>query len=81
MPCLVHGVGGLQDTVEDGVDGFVFYGEDIKSQGEALLAKLAEALEKFDSSDWTQLKRKAKARRFDWRSIALDYKKQLYNIL
>lgn len=81
QPCLVHGVGGLRDTIEDGVDGFVFYGEDIKSQGEALLAKLAEALERFDSSDWTQLKRKAKARRFDWDSIALDYKKQFYNIL
>ena len=77
----MHGVGGLQDTVEDGVDGFVFYGEDIKSQGEAMLAKLAEALDKFNTRDWTQLKRKAKARRFDWHSIAFDYKKQLYNIL
>ncbi|GGM80172.1 glycogen synthase [Shewanella xiamenensis] len=81
QPCLVHGVGGLQDTVEDNVDGFVFYGEDIKSQGEAMLAKLAEALDKFNTRDWMQLKRKAKARRFDWHSIALDYQKQLYNIL
>ena len=24
QPCLVHGVGGLKDTVEDGVTGFCF---------------------------------------------------------
>ncbi|MFV0595928.1 glycogen/starch synthase [Shewanella sp.] len=81
QPCLVHGVGGLQDTVEDNIDGFVFYGEDTRHQGVALLVKLAEALVKFDGSDWTQLKRKAKARRFEWHDIALEYKKHLYNIL
>lgn len=81
QPCLVHGVGGLRDTVEDNVDGFVFYGEDIKTQGEALLVKLGDALESFGAGDWMQYKRNAKVRRFDWRSIALEYKKQLYNIL
>ncbi|MFB2680533.1 glycogen/starch synthase [Shewanella mangrovisoli] len=81
QPCLVHGVGGLRDTVEDNVDGFVFYGEDIKAQGEALLAKLGDAQESFGAGDWMQYKRNAKVRRFDWRSIALEYKKQLYNIL
>ncbi|MFB2648048.1 glycogen synthase [Shewanella mangrovisoli] len=81
QPCLVHGVGGLRDTVEDNVDGFVFYGDDIKAQGEALLTKLGDAQETFCAGDWMQFKRNAKARRFDWRSIALEYKKQLYNIL
>ncbi|MEL4279319.1 MULTISPECIES: glycogen synthase [Shewanella] len=81
QPCLVHGVGGLRDTVEDNVDGFVFYGDDIKAQGEALLTKLGDALETFGAVDWMQFKRNAKARRFDWHSIALEYKKQLYNIL
>jgi len=32
QPCLVHGVGGLKDTVKDGLDGFVFKGNTVEDQ-------------------------------------------------
>ncbi|MBT8445758.1 MAG: glycogen/starch synthase, partial [Gammaproteobacteria bacterium] len=43
-PCLVHGVGGLRDTVSHGVDGFVFNGETLRDQADQLVVTLGDAL-------------------------------------
>ncbi|MGI9336732.1 MAG: glycogen synthase, partial [Gammaproteobacteria bacterium] len=44
QPCLVHGVGGLADTVRDTETGFVFNGASLAAQADALLATLKRAI-------------------------------------
>lgn len=79
QPCLVHGVGGLKDTVHDGIDGFVFYGNGLTEQGEAFLHRLEEAMDCFNSQNWSKIRMNAWEQRFDWSSIAKIYKQQLYD--
>src|SRR5690606_28188002 len=44
QPCLVHAVGGLRDTVRDGVTGFAFAGQTIGEQLDACGRRFADAL-------------------------------------
>ncbi|MCL1089071.1 glycogen synthase [Shewanella profunda] len=81
QPCLVHGVGGLKDTVRDGVDGFVFNGNSLTAQGEAFLQRFTEAVVSFKRGDWPAIRAKASEQRFDWHSVAQVYRDQLYNNL
>lgn len=81
QPCLVHGVGGLKDTVRDGVDGFVFNGNSLTAQGEAFLQRFTEAMASFERGDWPAIRVEAIAQRFDWHSVAQVYRDQLYNNL
>lgn len=80
QPPLAHAVGGLADTVEDGVDGFVFGGDSMHAQGEALLARLddALALRENEPGRWRELVAGARARRFPWRDSARRYLEELY---
>ena len=82
QPCVVHGVGGLSDTVTDGANGFVFTGPTPTEQAEAFVAKVAYALELRQSSrkHWQRLRRAAAAARFDWSQSAAAYEKDLYGI-
>ncbi len=82
QPCVVHGVGGLKDTVTDGVDGFVFAGATPTDQAEAFVAKIAAALDLKQSSAerWQRLRKEAAAARFDWEASAAAYEKDLYGI-
>lgn len=71
-PCLVHAVGGLTDTVEDGVDGFSFRGENLVEQAENLVKTFA-SVAKFKSDKppiWREMCRAASAARFTWDSTA-----------
>ena len=80
QPCIVHGVGGLNDTVIDGVSGFVFRGDSDREQGLSLIKRFNDALtlsveepKKFSSTA------KAAARaRFTWASVAEQYLEKLY---
>ena len=45
QPCVVHGVGGLRDTIEDGVTGFMFGGETSREQADNFTATTLAALE------------------------------------
>ncbi|EGM70744.1 glycogen synthase, ADP-glucose transglucosylase [Shewanella sp. HN-41] len=81
QPCLVHGVGGLKDTVHDGVDGFVFNGNGLTEQGEAFLHRLKEVMDCFDSESWPKIRMNAWKQRFDWSHIAQMYQQQLYDNL
>lgn len=80
QPCLVHAVGGLADTVHDGVTGFSFSGTSLHHQCQAMLDTSERALELFSNTQkWNELCAQAAAQRFLWADSALDYENQLYN--
>ena len=80
QPCLVHGVGGLRDTVSDDVNGFVFDGENTQEQAANLLAKFDRATRtrRYEPESWQRLSRAAKAARFRWEDSVAQYCSQLY---
>jgi len=82
QPCLVHGVGGLADTVLNGVDGFSFEGEGPLAQAQALIELLPRILETRDSDAgrWQTVVDAAKNRRFLWQHAAERYCKDLYGL-
>lgn len=81
QPCLVHAVGGLRDTVEDGVTGFAFSGDSPVQQADALVATLKRALDWHrDAARWQALRDAAAAARFGWEASARAYLTQLYRV-
>lgn len=78
QPCLVHHVGGLKDTVEDGVTGFAFQGKGLEQQGLAMLRRFDEVMAMLGSDTWQQICANAKECRFDWQQPCAEYKTQLY---
>lgn len=80
QPCLVHAVGGLRDTVRDGVDGFAFEGASVTEQAHRLLQRLDEALEIFRNGKarWSNICGAARAARFAWPDTARAYIELLY---
>ena len=80
QPCVVHGVGGLRDTVDDGVTGFVFDGHSAQAQldGFVTATERALALRSFDPIRWQELRNAAAARRFDWETSAQRTIETLY---
>ena len=80
QPCLVHGVGGLLDTVRDDQTGFVFTGRDLNDQVIALLSRLTQALRlrREQPTQWEELRSVAADQRFLWRDAASDYQRLLY---
>jgi starch synthase len=81
QPCVVHGVGGLHDTVESGVTGFVFAGATQSEQAAAFVGCVdrALALRHDHPNQWQKIKEQAAARRFDWTTSARQYIGQLYD--
>lgn len=80
QPCLVHGVGGLNDTVSDGVDGFVFKGDGEQEQGIALLERLHYVLQLVADrpKEFTAIAKAASSVRFSWTAVAQEYLAKLY---
>lgn len=80
QPCLVHGVGGLNDTVSDNNNGFVFYGSTGEEQGKALLKKFEQvlAMHKDTPKTLVEMGRSAAKARFTWRAVAQKYMENLY---
>lgn len=80
QPCLVHGVGGLLDTVSDNQNGFVFGGATPLLQAEALVARLQEAMEIRNNrpKQWQAVADAAAAARFRWATVAEQYEVRLY---
>ncbi len=80
QPCVVHGVGGLRDTVEHGFTGFVFSGDGIAEQAAAFRRSVAEALQFIDSQPraWRAMRKAAQACRFAWSDAARATIEQLY---
>ncbi len=81
QPVVAHAVGGLRDTVEDGVTGFLFAGDTPGRQAEKFTEAVARALalRANESEAWQNLRREAAARRFDWASCARETIAKLYD--
>jgi starch synthase len=80
QPCVVHAVGGLKDTVRDGVNGFAFAGETPLEQAENFVSKVdhALALMASDAVAWERIRKRAAAERFSWAAAARKYDEELY---
>ncbi|MBT8435367.1 MAG: glycogen synthase [Gammaproteobacteria bacterium] len=80
QPCLVHHVGGLRDTVEDGKTGFAFAGDNPTVQADALVSTVQRALTQFQkkSTRWKTMRKAAAAERFEWTASIDAYIKYLY---
>ncbi len=82
QPCVVHGVGGLKDTVHNGSNGFVFGGESSIEQAENFVTTVSRALQvKTNYAElWREISKNAAAARFDWPTSAQQTIGKLYDI-
>ena len=82
LPCVVHGVGGLKDTVDDEKTGFVFAGKDLQSQAAAFVATTSRALalRKNQPDVWLSICNRAKQTRFEWSDSAELTINSLYEV-
>ncbi|NND91913.1 MAG: glycosyltransferase [Granulosicoccus sp.] len=81
QPCLAHAVGGLCDTINDEVDGFLFAGESLAAQSTQMLKRLDTVLlmrEKLPDTFCT-IAAHAKSQRFAWHDSAARYISELYS--
>lgn len=80
QPCLVHGVGGLNDTVVDGVSGFVFRGANGDEQGLQLLERFKQVLQlnQENPKKFQAIARAAARARFTWEAVAKECLERLY---
>lgn len=82
QPCLVHGVGGLRDTIIDSKTGFVFSGKNPTDRADAMVSTLQRALQqqRKNSARWQSMRKAAAAVRFEWADSIDAYLTQLYKI-
>ncbi len=67
---IARRVGGLADTIEDGISGFLFN----DYSPEALLASVHRAGERYaDTDGWRKMMRRAMSREFGWPRVADEY--------
>lgn len=80
QPCVVHGVGGLRDTVHDGDTGFVFEGRTPAEQAQAFVTAFDTALHvrEISPARWEAICRRAAAQRFTWGVAGSAYAEQMY---
>ncbi len=80
QPCVVHGVGGLCDTVTDNVDGFVFGGTGLPDQARAFVSRVSDALDlKVGAAEqWKEIQQAAAGARFSWDEAAARYEEIVY---
>jgi starch synthase len=80
QPCVVHGVGGLRDTVEDERSGFVFQGGTPQEQAANFVATVRRALSvKIGDNDrWQAICIRAASQRFSWAEAARQTIGNLY---
>ena len=82
VPCLVHQVGGLSDTVIHGENGFSFGGTSLQEKQLNLLTVLDDSLRLFQErpTDWKKISHAAAKARFTWDRSVQQYLEQLYQI-
>ncbi len=80
QPCVVHAVGGLKDTVKDGMTGFVFKGDTPAQQAEDFVRTVlnAVAIKSTNQQRWQEICGNAKNERFSWDIAAKAYQQGLY---
>jgi len=81
QPCVVHGVGGLKDTVIDNKTGFVFAGDTPQEQAAAFVDSVARALKLKSTHDdtWQKICIRAASARFSWEQSARQTIEHLYD--
>lgn len=81
QPCIVHAVGGLKDTVVDGVNGFLFSGKTLQEKAEQFVKTVEKALDVFTNNPtaWDKMKSEARKARFTWEASARKYIELLYS--
>ncbi|NOR37807.1 MAG: glycosyltransferase [Woeseiaceae bacterium] len=81
QPCVVHGVGGLKDTVKDDRSGFVFNGSTPTEQATAFVDSVVRAVElKSTHNDaWQKICIRAASARFSWSESAQQTIELLYD--
>lgn len=80
QPCIVHGVGGLNDTITDNYNGFVFKGQTIDEQARAFVDCFGEvnAL-MLKKRKWQTIQKQALDSRFYWKDAVLEYERLMYS--
>lgn len=80
QPCVVHAVGGLRDTVREGVTGFRFSGASPRAQARQFVAAVdrAGALRRDEPERWRSICEAAANQRFTWSESARQYVVKLY---
>jgi len=80
QPCLVHRVGGLTDTVFDGMNGFSFEGANLREQAENMVAAFARIVQMRaeDPATYVEIARQAKESRYTWDDSIERYLTELY---
>jgi len=80
QPCVVHGVGGLNDTVKDNKTGFVFYGDTVEDKVDSFVEKCLSAVDmkQSDNSRWDKICMAAQKSRFTWDKSVKEYIKRMY---
>lgn len=80
QPCVVHSVGGLRDTIIDGKTGFAFDGSTMQEKAKNFVATSVHALNLRlrKPLQWEQIRKHARASRYEWRTSAQEYIRQLY---
>ncbi len=80
QPCLVRRVGGLNDTVEDAVNGFTFAGDSPQQQAQQLVSTFVAALQckRRKPQEWKKIESAAAEARFTWKSSIDKYLTELY---
>jgi starch synthase len=80
QPCIAHAVGGLKDTVIDGVNGFTFSGATLREQADDCVAtvKRAIGMARGDAEAWGRIVQGARTSRFTWAMSAERYSESMY---
>jgi starch synthase len=82
QPCLVHHIGGLRDTVRDGINGFSFPGPGLQlaEQATHMLETCRRVLEIYCRNPqlWKDIVENASAERFTWEKSVDRYITELY---
>jgi len=80
QPCVVHAVGGLKDTVNHAITGFVFDGNNPAEQATNFVSCVQNALSiKLNKpAKWKKICSNAAGQRFSWEVAATAYIQKLY---
>lgn len=80
QPCIVHGVGGLNDTVMNNRSGFVFTGKTTQQQAQNFVATVSHALaiRAGKNDQWQKICIRAASARFSWAESAKQTIEKLY---
>ncbi len=80
QPCVVHAVGGLRDTVQHDVNGFVFDGNSPLEQAENFIDTVSHAIaiKNVDQDLWLKIRGAARNARYRWTDSARQYVDKLY---